>query len=129
MSLCGQRVQRFGELAQHALPRRPQHATLYLLQGVRREEGRHLHQPGRGVLRQPCDQLRAIWSAAELPEGFQDRQVGFAGAIGLDALPPHQPQVRLLDDLRHKGIDHRGLADAGLARDKPHLARAAPRLS
>jgi len=43
-------------------------------------------------------------------------------------LPSRQPQIRLSGDLRHKGIDHRGLADAGLTRDKPHLARTAPRL-
>ena len=124
----GQHLQCLGQLAQHALPGGPQHAALHRLQGVGREEGRHLHQPGRRLLRQPGHELGPVRPAPELPQGLEDRQVGFAGAIRLDALPPGQPQVWCLGHLRQKGVYHRRLADAGLARHEAHLAYAASRL-
>jgi hypothetical protein len=122
-----QGLQRLGELPQHAFACGAQHPTLHGFERGRRQQPWHLHQPGGGVLGQRRHQPLAVWPATELSQGVEDRQVRFAGAVVLDTLPPRQPQIWIVYHLRHKGIHDRGLAQPGLACDKPDLPYAAPR--
>ena len=67
-----ERLEHFGKLAQHALPRGPLQLLLQLLPVCRRQQPRHLHQPGRGLLAQQGPQARPRWAATELSQGLQD---------------------------------------------------------
>ena len=57
------------------------------------EQGRHLHQPRRGLLAQQLDEALSLSLAPEPPEGFQKWQIGFARPIVFDALPLSQPKL------------------------------------
>ena len=85
--------------------------------------------PARSAPAAPArPELCPVRPAPEPPQRLQDRQVGFAGAIVLHALPPGHPQAPVPGHLRQKGVHQRRLADAGLARHEAHLAHAAPHL-
>ena len=59
------------------------------------------------------------------PERLQHRQIGFARAKVLNALPTPYPYLSIVTSLLQKRFHQCGLANARLARDEDDLPRAA----
>ena len=123
-----QRVHHFGKLPQHALPRHPLEFVAQLLPVRGREQPGHLHQPGGGMLPQQRHQALPARAPTELPQGLQDRQIGFPRAVVFHALASGQPHRRVRRDCRTKRLDHGGLAHPRLARHPHDLALPLARL-
>jgi hypothetical protein len=116
-------LQRFRNLAQHALARGTQKFALQGLTVCTGQQGGKLHQPGRRVRGQGLHDRVAAGPPAQLAERFQHRVVGFHTAVALQALPAGQAQARhLRRGLLLEGVDQGGFADARLPRDKDQLA-------
>ena len=76
------------------------------------------------MLAQEGYQLRAVRATPHLPQRCQERQIGFARAVLLNALALPEPQRPLASALGHKAIDQRGFADASLPREEAQVALA-----
>ena len=68
--------------------------------------------------------MRAVRAAPHLPQRRQERQIGFARAVLLNALAMPEPQRPLASTLGHKGIDQRRFTDASLPREEAQVALA-----
>src|SRR6185295_19728386 len=75
---------------------------------------------------QHIDNLRVL--PAQPDDGFEHRQIGFARAVLLEALPSAHPHTAIGTDPAHECIHERGLADAGFSRDEDDLALSVPHL-
>ena len=122
-----QRLDRFGDLAQHPLLRGAQQLPVQRIAVGGTEEPWHLHQPGGRMLPQEGDQPVAPSLAAEPAEGIEQRQIWFLSPVRLDALASRDPDARVGGDALEKGLDHPRLADARLAGHEDDLSHAAPR--
>ena len=122
-----QRLDRFGDLAQHPLLRGAQQLPLQRVAVGGTEEPWHLHEPGGRMLPQEGDQPVAPSLAAEPAEGVEQRQIWFLSPVRLDALALSDPDARVGGDALEKGLDHARLADARLAGHEDDLTHAAPR--
>ena len=123
-----QHLKCLGHLAQHALARRAERAPCQACQRCAVQHGWKLHQPGRCVLFKHVDEGVVILLACQTAERVEHRHIGFARAVLFDALATSDTRRR---GVRHsveqrtaKAIHNRGLANAGLASDKHHLAGA-----
>jgi hypothetical protein len=92
------------------------------------EQPGHLYQPGRRLLRQEGNELRAVCHATQLLQCFQYRHVGFTSPVVFDALPTPNPHVSPSPSLRYKRLNHRGLPQTRFASDQDHLTCTAPYL-
>jgi hypothetical protein len=108
-----------GHLAQHAVAARIREAALQVVQRGPTHQRRHLRKPARGDARHHVDDRLRARLAAQSGQRVQDREIGLAGAVELDALaardafavPPGDGEERL---------DERRLADPGLPGDEHH---------
>jgi hypothetical protein len=76
---------------------------------------------------QPAEVL-AVQAPARAPQRLEHGPVGLAGAEVLDACPPHYAGPLVGRPAMEEGLEHRRLADAGLAGDKDHLPLPGQRL-
>ncbi len=84
----GEHVERFHQLAQHPVARRPLRPALHGLQIAVGHERRQLRQPRRRVLREELHQRVASGLSAQSSERLEHGQIGLAGAVLLHALAP-----------------------------------------
>ena len=108
-------LERLGQLAHHALARRADDFPLKPLAFVRADQPRHLCEPHRSVAAQ---QLHHTFVLAQLVQHLEPRQVGFAGAVLLDALPARDSRASMRDGPLEEGLDQRRLADSRFAGDE-----------
>jgi hypothetical protein len=113
-----------GQLAEHALLHGSLRSALEPPQLPGADEGRHLDQPGWRVLGEDPDDGVAAGFPAEPGQRIEDRQVGFSRAVVVDALPPTDPDRGGRRRLGQERLDHRRLADPGLARNEDDLLLA-----
>jgi hypothetical protein len=111
------------QLAQHALRRGARDIDGWLCAVA---EPWHLRQPRRGEGFQVDRELVDTDLGAEALHGLEDRQVGLAGAVELDALGVADRCAGRCGGRRHEGSDQAGLADAGLAGHEHDLPAAGP---
>ena len=82
-----------------------------------------LHQPGGRVHRHGLHDGVAASTAAQLPERFQHRVIGFLAAVALDALPVRDTYVRhVRRSLLQEGIDQGGFPQARLPSEQDDLS-------
>jgi hypothetical protein len=125
--VVAEHVERFDQLSQHPLARRPLGAPLHGVQLLVGQQRRQLHEPGRRVLREDLHQPFAPGLAAPSRQGLEHRKVGFAGAVLLHALAARDTRSVPDRDLRQERLDQSGLADPWLAGDEHELALAIDR--
>ena len=119
-----QGVQRLHQLPQHPVARGPLRSALHGLEIRVGEQRRQLNQPGRRMLLEDLHHLFAPGRATQSSERLEQRQVGFAGAVELHALPTTDAQRLVAVDLREKRFHQRGLADPRLPGHEDELPLA-----
>ena len=119
----GQRLERFGNLSQHALRCRAEGFALQRLPVGRQH--RELRDPGRRITPQHRFDLRPSGLLEESAEGIEHRQVGLLSGRVLDRLPARHPGAVVPLGAREKGLGDARLADAGLTGHEDDLATAA----
>ncbi len=107
----GELLEQLEHLAQHPVARRAAGALVQQLERARVDEPGHLDRPRRRAPREQLDQLAAARPASQPAERIQERQVGLALAVALEALAARDQPAGLGEER----LDERGLADAGLA--------------
>jgi hypothetical protein len=118
----GQGFQGRGRLPQHALAGAGQGEGLEGLGLLLVQYPRHLREEGRRVAAQDGEDVRVGAGCDKLLHGLQQRHVGLATPVLLDALATQDPPGGR-QRIRER-IDERGLADPHLAGDEEHLAQA-----
>ncbi|HEV8635608.1 MAG TPA: hypothetical protein VG370_15390 [Chloroflexota bacterium] len=120
-------LDRLRQLAEHAALRHPHGLTLERPQLGRRDDRGHLHEPrGRVPAKQPDGGL-AVPLPAEARDGLQEREIGFADAVVLDASAMGDGRSGAPRQIRKERLDERRLADTGLPGDEDHPSLARPR--
>jgi hypothetical protein len=90
------------------------------------EDRRHLREQPRRDAANEIDEQRSHRPGGQLFRRRQQRPVGLARPVMRHALATDHPQVPAPVEAPGKGVDERGLADAGLAGDEQNLPLAAP---
>jgi hypothetical protein len=114
--LDGHRLDRIGQLAQHALVSRARVGRRAI-----GEHAGHLREPARRSRSQRRRQRRPVRRTAQPSEGLQHRQVRLAGPELLDALSVSVPQ-RIAREALAKRLEQRRLAYARLPADEQQSA-------
>ncbi|PYQ18054.1 MAG: hypothetical protein DMF81_26100 [Acidobacteria bacterium] len=121
-----ERLDGLGQLAEHALVRGRLRPALERPQLAGADQGRHLDQPRRRVLREGPNDGVTVRFSAEPGERIEDRQVGFSRTVVVDALAPTDPDRGGGRDLAQERLHHGRLADSRLAGDEDDLPLALP---
>jgi hypothetical protein len=124
-SVGGEHFQGLGDLAQHSIRRDRGVALQQRRVGAVGQPGQQ-RQPGRRVAHENAAQRCGAGLPGQTFQRLQDRQVGFAGAVLLDAAALRPPQIGSGAVSLAERLDQRRLADARLAGDEndPALAQA-----
>ena len=119
-----QGVQGLHQLPQHPVARGPLRSALHGLEIRVGQQRRQLGQPGRRMLLEDPHHLFAPGRTTQSSERLEQRQVGFAGAVELHALPTTDAQRLVAVDLREKLFHQRCLADPRLPGHEDQLPPA-----
>src|SRR5262249_40491881 len=117
--LGGQRLQRVAHLAKHALPSCAVDLATQQLSIRSVDQKRHRQKPHRLAGAKPIDDLAML--SAQLPDGFENRQIGFAGTVLFQALTATYAYGSIGSNAASESINQDSLADACFSGDENDL--------